>query len=490
MLLEPLLRHARTEPDRIAAIDDAGSYTNQTLARMAFGLGAFLREKTHRGTVGLLLPAGAGFVAGFYGSLLAGKVPVPINFLLGPREVGHILEDSGCDTILTIPLLAGRLEGLGVNVVDLTQIAGQLGDVQPYAPPVHQPDDLATILYTSGTSGLPKGVMLTQNNLHTDVHACIDHVKLTGEHNFLGIVPLFHSTGLLATMIAPITLGAKVVYIGRFSPVATLKAIREHGISVLIGVPAMYGALARLKDATADDFSKMFACVSGGEALPPQIREGFRQRFNTRIMEGYGLTETIGPVAFNTPEHYCAGSVGRLIPGAEGQFLDDNDQTLPMGSTGEILLRGPMIMKGYHNLPDETKQAITPDGFFRTGDIGHIDGEGFLHITGRKKDVIIIAGEKVYPRELEEILSHHPDIAEAAIVGRKDETRGEATVAFVIAKEGQSVTAASVRDFLRDQNVVNWKIPKDVHVVTELPRSPTGKVLKRELVAQLSSQMK
>lgn len=487
MLLEPLLRHARNEPDRIAVIDESGSYTNQALARMAFGLGAFLKTKTSRGTVGLLLPAGAGFVAGFYGTLLANKVPVPINFLMGAREVAHILQDSQIDTVLTHPLLAGRLEGLGVNVVDLSQLAGQLGDVQPYAPPEHGPDDLATLLYTSGTTGLPKGVMLTQNNLHADVHACIDHVKLTGDHRFLGIVPLFHSTGLLATMIAPITLGARVVYIGRFSPVATLKAIREHGISVLIGVPAMYGAVARLKDASAEDFSQMFACVSGGEPLPTQIREAFLHRFNTRIMEGYGLTETIGPVAFNTPVHYRAGSVGRLIPGAEVRFVDDNDQTLSHGETGEILLRGPMIMKGYHDLPAETATALTPDGFFRTGDLGHIDPDGFLFITGRKKDVIIIAGEKVYPREIEELLAAHPDLADVAIVGRKDESRGEAVVAFVVPREGQTVTLESIRDFLRGRETVNWKIPKEVHVVSELPRSPTGKVLKRELVQKLTA---
>ncbi|MGN6726355.1 MAG: class I adenylate-forming enzyme family protein, partial [Tepidisphaeraceae bacterium] len=317
--------------------------------------------------------------------------------------------------------------------------------------------------------------------------ACIDHVKLTGDHRFLGIVPLFHSTGLLATMIAPITLGARVVYIGRFSPVATLKAIREHGISVLIGVPAMYGAVARLKDASAEDFSQMFACVSGGEPLPTQIREAFLHRFNTRIMEGYGLTETIGPVAFNTPVHYRAGSVGRLIPGAEVRFVDDNDQTLTHGETGEILLRGPMIMKGYHDLPAETATALTPDGFFRTGDLGHIDPDGFLFITGRKKDVIIIAGEKVYPREIEELLAAHPDLADVAIVGRKDESRGEAVVAFVVPREGETVTLESVRDFLRGRETVNWKIPKEVHVVSELPRSPTGKVLKRELVQKLTA---
>ncbi|HEX8325202.1 MAG TPA: AMP-binding protein, partial [Tepidisphaeraceae bacterium] len=386
MLLDALLRNAQADPGRVAIVDDSGSYPTRTLAGMAFGIGALLKQKTQRDTVGLLLPAGAAFVAGFYGTLMSGKIAVPINFLLGPKEVGHILKDSGIDTVLTIPFLAGRLEGSGVNVIDMAQLSGQLPPPGPFEIPTPAAADTATILYTSGTSGLPKGVCLTQGNLQSDVEACIKKARLLGEHTFLGIIPLFHSTGMLATMLAPTTLGAKAVYIARFSPAATLKAMREHNVSVLTGVPSMYGALARLKDATPEDFQKVYVCLSGGEPLPGQIREGFLQRFGVRLMEGYGLTETIGPIAFNTPDDYEAGSVGQPIPGAEVKFLDDNDQEVPVGQTGEVLLRGPMIMKGYHNLPDETAKALTADGYFRTGDLGMIDAKGFLHITGRKKD--------------------------------------------------------------------------------------------------------
>ncbi|MDB5325502.1 MAG: putative fatty-acid--CoA ligase [Phycisphaerales bacterium] len=487
MLLDALLRNAQAAPNHTSVIDDSGSYPARTLAGMAFGIGALLKQKTEKQTVGLLLPAGAAFVAGFYGTLMAGKTPVPINFLLGAKEVGHIIADSGIDTVLTIPFLGGRLDGTGVKIVDMTKLTDQLPPPGPFEPPSPKPDDVATILYTSGTSGLPKGVCLTQNNLQSDVQACIEKAQLKGEHTFLGIIPLFHSTGMLATMLAPVTLGATAVYIARFSPAATLNAIREHNISVLTGVPSMYGALARLKSATPEDFQKVYVCLSGGEPLPAVIREGFKSRFGVRLMEGYGLTETIGPIAFNTPDDYEAGSVGQLIPGAEAKFVDDNDQEVPAGQQGEILFKGPMIMQGYHNLPDETAKAITADGYFRTGDLGHLDKNGFLHITGRKKDVIIVAGEKVYPREVEELLAQHPAIAEAAVVGRKDESRGEAVVAFVVPKEGQEVTLDSVRDFLREHHMVNWKIPKDLHVEKELPRSPTGKVLKRELTARLSA---
>lgn len=487
MLLDALLRNAQADPTRVAVIDDSGSYPTRTLAGMAIGLGGLLKQKTQRNTVGLLLPAGAAFVAGFYGTLMAGKIVVPINFLLGPKEVAHILKDSGVDTVLSVAPLAGRLEGTGVNVIDMATLSGQLPPPGPFEVPTPQPTDIATILYTSGTSGLPKGVCLTQQNLQSDVEACIQKAKLKGEHTFLGIIPLFHSTGMLATMLAPTTLGAKAVYIARFSPAATLKAMREHNVSVLTGVPSMYGALARLKDATPEDFQKIYVCLSGGEPLPGQIREGFLQRFGVRLMEGYGLTETIGPIAFNAPDAYAAGSVGQLIPGAEAKFLADDDSEVPAGQTGEVLLRGPMVMQGYHNLPDETAKAITADGYFRTGDLGHVDANGFLHITGRKKDVIIVAGEKVYPREIEELLAVHPAVAEAAVVGRKDESRGEAVVAFVVPKEGQTMTLESVREHLRSHHVVNWKIPKDLHVIAEMPRSPTGKVLKRELAARLAA---
>ncbi|HEY0009601.1 MAG TPA: AMP-binding protein [Tepidisphaeraceae bacterium] len=482
MLLKPFLSNAQTAPERVAAIDDTGSYTNAALVKMAFGIGAMLKAKTQKKTVGVLLPAGAAFVASFYGTLLAGKVVVPINFLLGPREVGHIIKDSGIDTILSAPPLAAKLAGLPVNVIDLSLLAGQVPEgAATLVPPQQQASDLATILYTSGTSGLPKGVCLTHGNLHEDVHACIPHARLTGEHTFLGIVPLFHSTGLLATMLAPITLGAKVVYIARFSPAATLAALRTHKISVMAAVPSMYGAIIRLKDATPADWQSMYAPLSGGEPLPANIREAFLARFGLPICEGYGLSETIGPISFNVPGRVKAGSVGEPIPGAEFKIVDDNNNSLPPNQTGEVLIKGPMIMKGYHNLPEETAKAIMPDGFFRTGDLGHLDEEGYLFITGRKKDLIIVSGEKVYPREIEELLVTHPAVAEAAVIGQPCDSRGEKVVAFIVPRDGETVTPDALRTFCRDQSMINWKIPKEVYVVPDLPRSPTGKVLKREL---------
>jgi long-chain acyl-CoA synthetase len=490
MLFESLFEHAARTPDDVSIIDDSGRYTHKQIAAMAAGLGAYLPTQTSKDKVGLLLPAGVGFAVSFYGTLLAGKSVVPINFLLGERETAHVIGDSGIDTVITIPQLAGKLKDTPLKVIDLPELLKMAAGMPPMgAPklPSPKPDDLAVLMYTSGTSALPKGVMLTFGNLQSDVEAAIKHARLEGKHRFLGIIPLFHSTGLLATLLAPMTLGAQVIYIARFSPVATLNAIREHRISLVIAVPSMYGAMIRLKDVKPEDFASVYALISGGEPLPAAVREGFDQKFGVPIYEGYGLTETIGPIAFNIPEHNHPGSVGRLIPGAEVKTTDDDGKDLKPGEIGEIWMRGPMIMKGYYNLPQATAEAITPDGFFKSGDIGRVDADGYLHITGRKKELIIVAGEKAVPREIEDVLLKHPAVADAAVVGKKDPTRGEVVVAFVILKEGQAAKPEELRYFCRNENLVQWKCPREVTIVTDLPRSPTGKVLKRVLAEQVNA---
>jgi long-chain acyl-CoA synthetase len=490
MLFESLFEHAAKTPDELSIIDDTGRYTHRQVAGMATALGAYLATQTSREKVGLLLPAGVGFAVSFYGTLLAGKSVVPINFLLGERETAHVIADSGIDTVITIPFLAGKLAGTSLKVIDLQALMQMAAGMPPMgAPklPAAKPDDLAVLMYTSGTSALPKGVMLTYGNLKSDVDAAITHARLEGKHRFLGIIPLFHSTGLLGTLLAPITLGALVVYIARFSAMATLNAIREHQISLVIAVPSMYGAITRLKEAKPEDFKSIYATISGGEPLPAAVREAFLTKFNQPIYEGYGLTETIGPIAFNVPGFNHPGSVGKLIPGAEVKTTDDDGKDLPQGQAGEIWMRGPMIMKGYYNMPKETADAITPDGFFKSGDIGKMDSEGYLHITGRKKELIIVAGEKAVPREIEDVLLKNPAVADAAVVGKKDGLRGEVVVAFVILHENQTATPEELRDFCRTQNLAQWKCPREVTIVRDLPRSPTGKVLKRVLSEQVNA---
>jgi long-chain acyl-CoA synthetase len=488
MLFEPLFAHAQAHPDNVAVIDDRGQFTWKQLATMAAGLGMYLSFQTDQPRVGILLPAGAAYVVSFYGTLLAGKTVVPINFLLGDREIAHIVKDSGIDTVLTVAQLAPKITNPDVNVIDLLQLPQT--PPFPITPtfPTPKSDDIAVLMYTSGTAGLPKGVLLSYGNLQSDIEAAIAHAQLKGTHSFLGILPLFHSTGLLATLIAPIHLGSKVVYQGTgFRPNHVLKAIKEHQISIVAAVPSMYGAMIRMKDYGPDDVKSLYAAISGGEPLPAVIREGFEKKFNQPIYEGYGLTETIGPIAFNVPGQREAGSVGRLLPGAEVRIADDDGRPLPQGQSGEVWLKGPMIMKGYHNLPKETAEALTPDGYFKSGDLGMVDASGYLHITGRKKDQINVAGEKASPREIEDVLNQHPAVAESAVVGKKDPSRGEVVAAFIILKENQNPKADELKDFCRDQGMMQWKIPKEIRFVTDLPRSPTGKVLKRQLAEQINA---
>ena len=481
MLLEHLFAHARSQPNEVAIIDDSGRYTYQQLAAMAVGLGAHLASQTRRPRVGLLLPTGVGFVASCYGALLAGKTVVPINFLLGDREIAHVIADSGIDTVVTVPPLAGRPQGTPLNVIDLTKLPRPSAPVSAPNLPSAAADDVAVLMYTSGTSGLPKGVPLTYGNLQSDVDASIAYADFQSKHKFLGIIPLFHVFGLTAMMFAPLQLGATIVYMARFSPVGTLAAIREHGISLLGGVPSMFAAMLRLKEASAEDFATIYGIISGGEPLPATLREAFGARFGVTLYEAYGMTETSLAIALNTPQMHKPGSVGKPIPGMQIRIVDEAGGTLPAEQQGEIWVRGPMVMKGYHNLPAETAAVLTPDGWFKTGDLGKLDADGFLYITGRKKDLIIVSGEKASPREIEETLMGHPSVAEAAVIGKKDASRGEVVVAFVIPREGKSPTVEELRAFCRQRGLAQWKVPREIYIVPDLPRSPTGKVLKREL---------
>ncbi|HEY1921179.1 MAG TPA: AMP-binding protein [Tepidisphaeraceae bacterium] len=498
MLVEPLLDHATRTPDDIALHDESGPRTFGQLASAAAGIADHLNTFTTKPNVGLMLPAGAGFVASFYGTLLAGKSVVAVNFLLSEREIAHIITDSGIDTLITIPAMAARIKCDGVKTIDLPELfktlaakGGNTAEIIATANsriPKRNPDDMAVLMYTSGTSGLPKGVILSFNNLQSDVDAAIKHARLETKHVFLGVIPLFHSFGMTAMMLAPIQLKATIIYMARFSAVAALNAIREHGVSLMFGVPSMLAAIAHLKNAGPEDFKKIYAMISGGEPLPSRVRETFQERFNVTLYEGYGLTETSPVVALNVPQEHKAGSVGRAVPGAEFKFVDDNDKPVPQGQSGEIWLRGPMVMKGYHNLPKETAAALTPDHFFKTGDLGMIDPDGYVFITGRKKDLIIVAGEKAAPREIEEILMNHPAVAETAVVGKKDPGRGEQVVAFIVLKENQDVKPEALRDFCREAGLAQWKIPREFYFQKDLPHSPTGKVLKRVLMEQVNKE--
>lgn len=485
MLVEELLVTADRAAGRVALADPMRSMTYANLVRFANVMRRQVDAHSRSQNVGIMLPAAAAFGGVFYGALWAGRIAVPLNFLLPPAELRGVVEDAGIDTIFTIRHFAELAGGLGVRVCLLEDLPLKREMVlerlrRKPAPPRRSAGDLAVILYTSGTSGLPKGVCLTHGNLTSDCRASIEAARLVGEHNFLGILPLFHTFGLTAMLLIPVALGARVYYLPRFSPMQVLGAIRDQRISVMMAVASMYSALMRLKAAGPADWASVQYVISGGEALPQVVYDAFKEKFGKPIVQGYGLTETSPVAAIDLPWSHRVGTVGRPLPGVTITAFDDEGQSLSADAVGELWIRGPTVMQGYYHKPEETAAVLTPEGWFKSGDMGAVDADGYVRITGRKKEMIIVGGENVYPREIESVLDAHPAVAESAVIGAADGSRGEAIVAFVTLKEGASAGEIELRDFCRDR-IAGYKIPRRVIIRSDLPRGPTGKLFKRKL---------
>ena len=494
MLTEALLTTADRVPERVAVSDPFGmELTYAHLVRAAAAMKDIVEKETDCPRVGIFLPSSVGFVVGYYGIQWAERTAVPLNLLLHPAELTKIVTDAGLDTIITfrfaedVAHLNESVDALPVdkklylNDLSLPQRIKDARHSSLPRPPRVGPDDVATLLYTSGTSGDPKGVMLTQSNLDGNARGTIEHIQATEDERFLGLLPLFHSFGMTTMMLVPLTVGGTVYYLPRFVPSLVMKSLAERGITTVYGIASMYATILRLKDVGPENFKNIHMCASGGEPLPPALYEGWLERFGFPVLEGYGLTETSPVVSGNQAWANRPGTAGRLLQGVEARAIDNDDNPLPPGEVGEIVIRGYLIMKGYYNRPAETAEAIDPDGWFRTGDVGWVDQDNYIAITGRKKEMIIVSGENVYPREIESVLEQHPAVAESAVIPETvGGTRGEAPVGFVVLKSGQAASDAELREHCRD-HLPQYKIPKVVWIAEDLPRGPTGKILKRAL---------
>jgi long-chain acyl-CoA synthetase len=274
----------------------------------------------------------------------------------------------------------------------------------------------------------------------------------------------------------------------RFNPRKVLDILRKYKPTIIIAIPSMYNAILNTKSATAEDFDSIKLAGSGGEALPDALYEGFKDKFKVLICEGYGLTETSPVTNWCVPEDEKHGSVGKPVDQLSQRIVGENEKILSSCKDGEIRMKGPNIMKGYYRLPEDTKEAFDGDGYFKTGDMGHIDEDGFLYITGRIKEMLIIAGENVFPREIEEALTDHPDVIAAGVVGRNDESRGEVAVAYIELKEDATFDEHALRSWCRER-IAPFKVPKSITVLTELPRNPTGKILRRSLMQLVEKEI-
>jgi long-chain acyl-CoA synthetase len=439
----------------------------------------------------VLLPNYPEVLAAYTGILKAGAVIVPIVFLLSPDEVRHILADSAAKVVITAPELAAKVEGWRGSLI---AVGGEGGGARAWDDWIaREPDafttmeradgDLAVILYTSGTTGKPKGVALSHANLASNARAAASIYELDRERWSLGVLPLSHSYGLV-TLNAGNILGTKSVLLRWFNPDAVLDAITRFRVQSMAGVPTMYVYLLNHAGADHYDTSSMRSWGSGAAPLPLEIVEPFEKKFGGRLVEGYGLTE-VSPVVTSTrlSAPRKPGSVGQPLPGVEVAILDADDRALPVGETGEIGVRGPNVMLGYYGLPDETARALR-NGWLHTGDVGRLDADGFLYIVERKKDLIIRGGFNVYPREVEEVLYAHPAVAEAAVVGMRDPLMGEEVCAFVVLKGGAATDADALIDFCRSR-LAKYKCPREVRFVPSLPKNPVGKILRKELRARL-----
>lgn len=486
MLLQELEAAAREVPSASAVADPTLQLTYRQLTRLANVFRAVIGRATNCERVGIMLPASAAFPAVLMGTWWSGKIAIPLNFLLRAEELVKVVEDAQIDLILTVKPFAELVGALPCKVLFLEDlplkrkmIFAMLRGVAP--TPSQTSDHTAVILYTSGTTAQPKGVELTFGNLHSNCADCIHSILNTRDpQRFLNVLPPFHVFGLTANVLIPIFMRASVYAIPRFNPIAAVRAVEEQNITVILAIPSMYAAMLRVKSARPDMFRKIYIAISGGEPLPESVRTGFQERFGVTLTQGYGLTETSPVIAACRRDETQPGIVGRPIRHADVRIVDEQNRSLAGGLDGEIIMRGPGLMKGYYHKTEETAKVIDKEGWFHTGDIGRFDSDGFLRITGRLKEMLIIGGENVFPREIEAVLEQHEAVLQSAVIGIPDGLRGEVPVAFVLPRKDVEVREDELRNFAR-QRLAGFKTPKRVIVREDLPTGPTGKILKRKL---------
>jgi len=491
---------ARRLPEKPAVFDDAGAHTFGQLLAAAQAAAAAVRAATQREHVAVLAPTSAAFPIAYFGVLLADKVPVPLNFLLDPPTLGLVARDAGFDTIAGSRFFERMVQALGARAVYVEDLAAAGAAAMPEArpgysaaaeirrgepavarsqvpPPSRADRDAATLLYTSGTMGVPKGVILTHRNLLGNVESCNRHIALSEDNVFLGVLPFFHAFGITTSMLLPLGLGCSTVCVSRFTPQRVLEAIARHRVSIMFAVASIYRAIIRVGAPAGLDLSSLKLPIAGGEALGPDLADRFRERFGVPLLEGFGMTEASPVVSVNVPGRTRPGSVGKLLPWVEARVVDDADWPVPAGAEGDLHLRGECVTPGYHNRPAEAAAAFAPGGWLRTGDLARIDADGYLWITGRKKDLIISGGENFSPNEIESVLHQHPAVAEAAVIGVPDPSRGEVPKAYVVLRDGASAAAADLTAWCR-QRLPRFKLPAAYEFRPELPHTPTGKVHK------------
>ncbi|MFD4647120.1 long-chain fatty acid--CoA ligase [Streptomyces sp. NPDC058441] len=483
-----LARSARSHADRTAVRQGDRVLTYGELDDLTARFAALLRVRGVRAgdRVAMVLPNVLHFPVVYYGILRAGGVVVPMNPLLKSDEIAFVLRDCATRFLVASPssadeaVPAAAMAGVEYLVADPATLDAQLR----LAPPVTEEagnadDDTAVILYTSGTTGTPKGAELTHRNLVSNALTAAGTLLCVGPDDVLfGGLPLFHAFGQTCALNTAITAGACLTLLPRFDSATALEILRRDEVTVFLGVPTMYTAL--LQSGVGSALPRLRLGVSGGSALPVELLHAAERELGVTVLEGYGLSETSPVACFNPPDRpRKPGSIGLPVRGVELRLVAEGGRVVGPGEVGELAIRGENVMKGYWNRPDATARAFQ-EGWFHSGDLARVDDDGYYFIVDRKKDLVIRGGYNVYPREIEEVLYRHPDVAEAAVIGVPDPARGEEVAAVVVLRPGARITTDELRDYVR-QRVAAYKYPRIVRFVDELPKGATGKILKRDI---------
>jgi len=457
--------------------------------------------------VGIWMANHADYFIAYYGNAKLGAISVPVNTMLTGEEAHYLLRNSQARAVIAGPTYRTMLRSLQLRLPALRVIVvrgGHAGGREPSLEAVVGggadalaglgegglrfkrqvvPRDPAAILYTSGTTGRPKGAVLSHHNITWDAQACDRRLHLSPNDRALCVLPMFHAFAETVFLVLPLLVGASVVVMERFHPVATLKAMQEMQVTFFAGVPSMFMLMLQVPREARPPLERLRFCVSGAAPLPVEIQERFEHEFGVPLLEGDGPTECSPVTCVNPLEGpRKPGTVGLPLPGVKIAIFDEHDRPLPPGEVGEIVVRGPNVMMGYLDQPEETKKVMT-SGWLHTGDLGKMDDDGYLTIVGRKKELIIVGGLNVYPREVEDALLRHPAVAEVAVVGRPDRLRGEVPVAYVVLRSGPSVQPRELQAFCRER-LAPFKVPRAVEFREALPKSPTGKVLRETLTGE------
>lgn len=456
--------------------------------------------------VAFLLGNSPHFLISLYATMRIGATAIPVNPMYTPDEISYIIQNGDVKLVIALDMLLPLVE-LGVKAFpqvdkyiicetmpDIKEKLASLSDaakdkVQLFSkllsstttivdPMPLNDEDVAIILYTSGTTGYPKGAMLTHRNLYSNARDVSEYLTINTDDRVIATLPVFHVFALTVVVNAPLLKGATVLLAPRFSPQEIYELAGSQKATVFAGVPTMYNFLYQ-HEGDISNFSSLRLAISGGAPLPVQVLYDFEKKFNVRVSEGYGLSEASPVTCFNPLDRERkAGSIGTSIVNVENKVVDVNGNEVPIGEVGELIVRGPNVMKGYYKMPEETENAIR-DGWLYTGDLAKQDEDGYFYIVDRKKDMIIVGGFNVYPREVEEVLFSHPKVIEAAVVGFPDPNLGEAVCAFVVLKDN-TISADDLREYCA-QHIVKYKVPKVIEILDELPKNSTGKILRRSL---------